>query len=295
DINGAVESHMTILKLVRRMSDEPSLVIGFLVQGSIYMTAYNGLQQVLSDADPSLQSYRSLIAELKSWDIDRDFVRALQSERVYTFVVCDWMQRKASKKMLHRLFASEQPFKVNLAVLLKPRSVLIAQNCLKMVNYQNEVIAIARKGAPYDQEAIRQLEERWQSEVENTVKSVNLSGLELVWDEKAIAKMLVPAFSNFFQKANYYHAMQRIAQTAIALRLYWHEHGRYPENLSQLVPKFLSSVPIDPFDGKPIRYKRLKQGFKIWSVGENLKDDGGVESKGAVRREKGDILWEAMK
>ncbi|MDW8027094.1 MAG: hypothetical protein RMK94_01730, partial [Armatimonadota bacterium] len=88
-------SHMTILKLVRRMSDEPSLVIGFLVQGSIYMTAYNGLQQVLSDADPSLQSYRSLIAELKSWDIDRDFVRALQSERVYTFVICDWMQRKA--------------------------------------------------------------------------------------------------------------------------------------------------------------------------------------------------------
>ncbi|MCS7254933.1 MAG: hypothetical protein NZ781_13045, partial [Armatimonadetes bacterium] len=153
DIDSAVESHMTILKLVRRMGDEPSLVTGFLVQGTIYKIAYGGLQQVLSDADASPQTYRSLMAELNSWDIDRDLVRAIQSERVIVITICKWMREKVSRKMLHKLSVGEQPFRVNLAVSLKPKDALIIQNGLRTLEHQNAIIAIARKGAPYDWEA----------------------------------------------------------------------------------------------------------------------------------------------
>ncbi|MFA0747150.1 MAG: hypothetical protein EORIYHIE_001019, partial [Candidatus Fervidibacter sp.] len=45
-----------------------------------------------------------------------------------------------------------------------------------------------------------------------------------------------------------FHALQRLGQVAVALRLYRHEHGRYPETLEELVPKYLPSLPIDPFD-----------------------------------------------
>jgi len=87
--------------------------------------------------------------------------------------------------------------------------------------------------------------------------------------------------------------LQRLGQVAVALRLYRHEHGRYPETLKELVPKYLPSLSVDPFDGKPLRYQWLAKGFKIWSVGMDMKDDGGVLGK--PRYTKGDIVWEAMK
>jgi hypothetical protein len=81
-----------------------------------------------------------------------------------------------------------------------------------------------------------------------------------------------------------------LGETAIALRLYRKEHGRYPENLSALVPRYLPSVPADPFDGKPLRYRREGTGFRLWSIGPDRKDDGGVEGKPGWWVQ-GDIVW----
>ena len=54
-------------------------------------------------------------------------------------------------------------------------------------------------------------------------------------------------------------------------------NGRLPDSLDELVPKWLDAVPTDPFDDKPIRYKKLAKGFVTYSVGPDLKDDGGKE------------------
>ena len=47
--------------------------------------------------------------------------------------------------------------------------------------------------------------------------------------------------------------------------------------LNELVPGYLPSVPLDPFDHKPLRYI-LKAGNKwiVYSVGPNQKDEGGL-------------------
>ena len=67
--------------------------------------------------------------------------------------------------------------------------------------------------------------------------------------------------------------------TAIALKRYQLKYGSYPDALSKLVPQFLSAVPPDPVDGKPLRYRLNSDGtFLLYSVGENGKDDGGNPS-----------------
>lgn len=43
-----------------------------------------------------------------------------------------------------------------------------------------------------------------------------------------------------------------------------------------LVPQFLDAVPVDPFDGKPLRYRIDADKIVIWSIHENMTDDGGV-------------------
>lgn len=72
---------------------------------------------------------------------------------------------------------------------------------------------------------------------------------------------------------------RQIVITAIALKRYQLKHGAYPENLNSLVPDFVSAVPRDPVDGKPLRYRQNSDGtFLLYSVGENGKDDGGTAS-----------------
>lgn len=72
---------------------------------------------------------------------------------------------------------------------------------------------------------------------------------------------------------------QNIVITAIALKRYQLNHGRYPDTLSQLVPQFLAAVPKDPVDGQPLRYHPNPDAtYLLYSIGLNGKDDGGNPS-----------------
>jgi hypothetical protein len=62
---------------------------------------------------------------------------------------------------------------------------------------------------------------------------------------------------------------------AIALAAYQCDNGRYGEKLDDLAPKYLASVPEDLFTGKPLVYRPLGNGYVLYSVGVNGKDEGG--------------------
>jgi len=66
-----------------------------------------------------------------------------------------------------------------------------------------------------------------------------------------------------------------LAKIALAAELYRFRHGDYPVSADSLVPEFLSSVPVDLMDGKPLRYARDGSRYRIWSIGRNGVDDGG--------------------
>jgi hypothetical protein len=66
------------------------------------------------------------------------------------------------------------------------------------------------------------------------------------------------------------------AQTVLAVKRYELAHGALPETLEALVPQFLDAVPIDPFNGMPIRFKSKDSQFVIYSVGEDGQDNLGL-------------------
>ncbi|HOC93971.1 MAG TPA: hypothetical protein PKH33_16610 [bacterium] len=69
-------------------------------------------------------------------------------------------------------------------------------------------------------------------------------------------------------------------RTTIAALAYESEYGELPASLESLVPEFLPSVPIDPFDGSPLRYDKEKRA--VYSVGQNLIDEGGSAKVSAL-------------
>jgi len=67
-------------------------------------------------------------------------------------------------------------------------------------------------------------------------------------------------------------------------------HSIYPASLAELRAKLGWKLPEDPFSGKDFIYKRQGKGFILYSIGQNLKDDGGIEPS-KNDRDKGDIVW----
>ena len=62
---------------------------------------------------------------------------------------------------------------------------------------------------------------------------------------------------------------------AIALTVYHRRHGQWPERLEQLCPDLLPEVPLDRFDGQPLRYRIVDGRPLLYSVGRNRIDEAG--------------------
>ena len=88
----------------------------------------------------------------------------------------------------------------------------------------------------------------------------------------------------------------RCGVAAVAVERYRLANGHWPDRLDDLVPAYLSKIAIDPFDGQPLRFRRLKDGVIIYTVGEDQKDDGGQRIRikaGAPDADVGFQLWDA--
>jgi hypothetical protein len=90
-----------------------------------------------------------------------------------------------------------------------------------------------------------------------------------------MSKMLLGNFEVAFMKEAQLEAIMLASRAGLACRLYKSRNGTYPETLDALVPGILTEVPIDPFTGKPFVYRREGEGFIVYSLGSNQKDDGG--------------------
>lgn len=71
-------------------------------------------------------------------------------------------------------------------------------------------------------------------------------------------------------------AENRIAIATLGAERWRRAHGgAVPPSLQALVPDYLQSVPQDPFDGHPLRYRSDTAGYTIYSVGPKRIDNGG--------------------
>lgn len=101
---------------------------------------------------------------------------------------------------------------------------------------------------------------------------------------------LLPDLTGTLRNFMRVETVRQMAMAAVALKRFQLTRGHVPQKLSELCPEFLSSVPVDYMDGKPLRYKTIGSGdFVLYSVGFDGTDEYGSGEWAAKRTRPGDF------
>lgn len=91
-----------------------------------------------------------------------------------------------------------------------------------------------------------------------------------------ILRIFTAGFGNFHRYTWRNKIDAECTLVIIALIRYRQDTGSYPDTLDDIVKNgYLEKIPIDPFSGAPIAYRKTNDDFLLYSFGEDLDDDGG--------------------
>jgi len=72
-------------------------------------------------------------------------------------------------------------------------------------------------------------------------------------------------------------AARRVTVATLAIERYRRDHaGALPPSLQALVPLYVATVPVDPFSGGELVYAAADDGYFVYSVDVNLRNDRGA-------------------
>ena len=256
---GALDDIRSIFGLAGKLESEPTLIAG-LVELSIVSTALQAISDGMDTgrwADDQLREIETLTARV---NLIRRHVFAMESERsfvnsVFAKYIVDGTRYKDAPQ--------GAPTESNwlLERYLCGRSY-VRRNQLWMNSALDEELSMWDPA-----------KEQWNP------RSRSFSAVELKasWEKYNLihAIMTWGVYENAGNRALEAHAKVRMAGIACALERYSAARGSYPEKLDLLVPDFVATIPHDPCDGQPFRYRLAPDGYLLYSVAINRKDDNG--------------------
>jgi ABC-type transport system involved in multi-copper enzyme maturation permease subunit len=258
DVDGALDSCRAGVNAARSLGDEPTLV-SMLVRNSCRTQVLTKLERVLAQGQPS----ESALAKLQE---------ALETEETAPLLL---IGMRGERAMSDRFFESIQTGQMSKKQILSLRNYFG-----ELANLEWSDLGLLLLGLSVPERRAQALEFTTQL-VEAAKSSIEEQPSRLA----ALAprgRTLPPvtrigisandAVANAFQRNS---AMMRCAFVAVALERYRLCHNKWPESLDALLPKYLACVPTDPFDGKPLRYRRLTDGAAVYSIGDNKSRYGG--------------------
>lgn len=99
----------------------------------------------------------------------------------------------------------------------------------------------------------------------------------------------LPSLTRARNKTERLAAQRRATHLIVHLFAHRAKTGKFPKKLRRLDVPSLNELRMDPFSGKDFKYKRTRDGFKLYSVSGNLKDNKGAHDPGW---ENGDyVFW----
>ncbi len=287
-IDRAIQRSELCLRISGALSDDPALTPMYS-RVAILRSGTRALRYAVQRGGITQAQAQRIDDLLSRIDLSDQFVRALQGERALGISFFDQMRKKGlnafSEMADDRAGAagSGSPSGRDRPVNMPGRSVLrfiIGPDERCYIRLMNRQIQDARR--PYRESATKQPE---------SAKDDDLPRYAIF--SRLLALGVRPSRGKAARDVG--TAVVDLTRVMLALETYRSRFRAYPDSLQELPAKLGRKLPVDIFSGHNFVYKRLDRGFLLYSIGPNLKDEGGLvvvasrNSRGAVP--EGDIVW----
>jgi hypothetical protein len=262
EADAAVRSVLTGFGLARSLSKEPSY-ISQLVRMACHGLNLKTLEHVMNRTDLTNEQLIELSECLSDAERTSDMTCALAGER------CMGLHFFTSPTSLDPAIFGNVPARPILA-LCKAIGFVDMDGAIYL-DLMNEYIEAEQLPCPQRRKAVDVVNDKYES----------TSKLHI------FVHSMMPAFSRISTIELRNIAKLRAARAGLAVQRYRLSTGRFPKTLEVLVPQYLDAVPKDPFDGNDLRYVKSANGFVIYSINDDLNDDGGAEQVPRSKRPKG--------
>jgi hypothetical protein len=276
----ADDAFATLCRMIvagRSIGDEPTL-LSQLLRISVHHTTVQATERALAQGLPSagaLAETQRLLTEDASEPL---LLYAFRGERANQHHIAAWLETGASGSTPHGWRDGVQ--RLYLPHMARRYHAAMLRIC-------NRAVEAARL-EPESQAAELQRLEQELPRVKDEKDGAPGTAEELL-------ALLMPAFGKVGDAFRRDRAVLRGAIVALALERYRLERGDWPSELKSLVPAYLPAVPLDPFDGQAMRYRRLPDGVIVYSVGPDGQDDGGAMNRKNITAPGTDLcfrLWD---
>jgi hypothetical protein len=271
DVKGALQNVRAIQGLAEHMSYEPLLISG-LVSVACGNIGVETLEFVLRTTEPTAADLEALGTD-ELFSYRRVYKRSMRGERALGMSGFALLSDQNGGETLEMLSMQSSPVIgfMGLAALPYWRVYMLPSD----LKAYNETMLV------YERATMNTYREGSANFNRSTDSNERRGGI--------LTAMLTPALGHSFKAFFDAEARQRLATLARAVSLYRIKNKAFPRDLEALVPGFISDIPTDPFDEKPLRMKTHATGVTLYSVGANEADDGGIPPE-KNRDKTGDIL-----
>jgi hypothetical protein len=233
----AVENGIRALRLARLHENEPTLV-AYLVAIAMRSAAGTQLYDAMAVGPVPVELHKALDAELAEQDDPQRLVEVMTTERA---VSADWLEshRGEAPSMLFHMFG--WPLK----------------------SYQVGVLDAMEEQKKLAEQPWYEIRERFGVEGSPAPRT----------GHGTLADLLMPAVKAAYQAHARSLAISRSLRIYNALRQFDEKNSRDASGLEELaLPR---AATIDPYSGEPLKLKHTDDGWVVYSVMGNGKDDGG--------------------
>ena len=249
DMAGAFQNIKAAICTSRSIGDEP-ILYSQLMRLGISLTELATLERVLG------------LGEASDRDL-RDIQDCLTEESARTFLLIGARGERAGlDRWLRSVASGETTFAQFSSRIMNGRppdtwdQIYLWKIYLNMPAYRAKTLVLATEFVelcklPPEQQRLALME--W------------IAGVSSAMPSKVEQTLLLDAASNVSFSLGAI-ALLRASAAGVAAERFRLAEGRWPAELAELVPKYLTGVPADPYDGQPLRFKRTGGKFVVYSL-----------------------------
>lgn len=238
-------------------------VLGMLVRIAIQVTELRAIEAICEAFHGDAASLQKIAAVFNNLDMDIDFGHYMAGEAYLALATF----RNLDNKDEIDAFIEENKGKSRLPTSPdcvirdgEPPRLLAKIMLCRILQVCTRSIEIIRK-SPTEEEAAKA--------VDRYVKSPEVDH----WSYY-IARAMMPSYAGAGISVTKWNASKAATEALIGVHIYLAKTGRLPRSLQEA--KINS---LDPFSGKPLIYRRTGNSFKVYSVGQDHKDNGGIRNE----------------